>query len=233
MVVDSDTNNLCYTATMLRRFSYETDTVKTAKEAITRALISPPSLIITSLELTDMHGLDFVQNLKQEPAAAAVPFITLRRQGDLQGEKKSLERGARECLYQPVAPEKLYEAVQSATETRPRRNIRLQVNLPVNGEGSSGSFLQDTLTSDISERGIFLQSAEPAPVKTEVSLRICVNGRFIPVQATVVYSFKTAGGPYLQPGMGLEFNQISRIDQNVIQQFVRNEITRGILPGNV
>jgi CheY-like chemotaxis protein len=92
MVVNSNTRNLAYTAALLKRFDYPIDTAKTAKEAIDRATIMVPSLIITALELEDMHGLDFIRSLKRDPGIAAVPFITLRRQGDLQGEKQSLLR---------------------------------------------------------------------------------------------------------------------------------------------
>jgi len=232
MVVDSDADNLVYTSTILKRFDYPTDTAKTAKEALDRAAATAPSLIITALGLNDMHGLDLMRNLKKDPGTAAVPVIALRRQGDLQGEKCSLELGACDCLYQPVAPEKLYLAVQSATETRPRKNIRLKTTMPVKVDGLPVTDSKSTYASDLSERGMFLQCAEPAAVNTRLSLQIDLNGHSIPVQAAVVYSYRTPGGSYLQPGMGLEFNRIAPNDQELIRRYVRNEITRGIAPGN-
>jgi CheY-like chemotaxis protein len=232
MVVDSDTHNLFYTSTLLKRFDYPIDTAKTAREAIDKATVMVPSLIITAWELEDMHGLDFVRSLKKDPGTAAVPFIALRRQGDLQGEKQCLELGACDCLYQPVAPERLYLAVQTATEISPRKNIRLKANLPVKVESSPGDGLKYSCTSDVSENGMFLQSAEPAPVKTQLSLQVNIECFQIPVQGLVVYSYRTSGGQYLDPGMGLEFNRIAPGDQELIRRFVRNEITRGIAPGN-
>jgi CheY-like chemotaxis protein len=232
MVVDSDTHNLAYTATLLKRFDYPTDTAKTAREAIDRAAVMVPSLIITALELEDMHGLDFVRSLKRDPGIAAVPFITLRRQGDLQGERQSLELGACECLYMPVAPEQLYLAIQTATEIKPRKNIRLKTNLPVKVDSLPGDSVTYLCTSDLSERGMFLHSAEPAPVKTRLSLEVNIECYHIPVEASVVYSYRTSGGKYLLPGMGLEFNGIASGDQEIIRRFVRNEITRDIAPGN-
>jgi CheY-like chemotaxis protein len=232
MVVDSDTHNLAYTAALLKRLDYPIDTAKTAREAIDRATVMVPSLIITALELEDMRGLDFARSLKKNPGLAAVPFITLRRQGDLQGEKQSLELGACECLYSPVAPERLYLAIQTATEIKPRKNIRLKTNIPVKVDSSPGDGLRYSCTSDLSERGMFLHSAEPAPEKTRLSLQVNIECYQIPVEASVVYSYRTSGGKSFLPGMGLEFNGIASGDREIIRRFVRDEITRDIAPGN-
>ena len=227
LVVDSDAANLKYTTGLLTRFSYYVRPARTAKEATEAALVTVPSLIVTTLDLKDSHGLDFIQDLRKHPGIADVPFIVLRRQGDLVGEKRSLEMGAKDCLYHPVAPEKLYVAVQTATEIRPRQNIRLKTTLPVTVDGTS----EDGLTTlDLSERGMFLHAREPVPPNTQLSLRFNIQNETIPVEARVVYSYKTPGGPHLQPGMGLEFVRITPRSQELIRRFVKAEITRGITP---
>jgi DNA-binding response OmpR family regulator len=232
LVVDSDADNLAYTATLLKRFDYQTSTADTAQEAFQIAAVSVPSLMIISLDLKDTHGLDLIRELRKNPSTAAVPFIALRRSGDLLGEKKSLELGAADCFYHPVSAERLYQAVQAATESRPRACIRLRTTHPVKVEDLTFVGLENASTLDLSERGMFLRTAEPAAVSTRLALRIDLNGRHIPVEAVVIYSYRTAGGPYLQPGMGLEFVRIAPRDQALIRQFVQTEVTRGINPGH-
>jgi hypothetical protein len=75
---------------------------------------------------------------------------------------------------------------------------------------------------------MFLACEEPAAVNSRLSLLINLNGRLIPVEATVLQSIKDRGGPYLQPGMALEFLQISPEDRETIREFIRQDILRGI-----
>jgi len=231
LVVDSDVANLSYTSTLLKRFDYQTSTAGTAKEAFQIATVSVPSLIIVSLDLKDMHGLELMRDLRKNPSTAAVPFIALRRSGDLLGEKQSLELGAADCFYHPVAAERLYQAVQTATENRPRACIRLRTTHPVRVQDLLLDGIEGASTLDLSERGMFLRTTEPAVVNTRLSLHLDLNGHPIPLESVVIYSYRTAGGPYLQPGMGLEFVRISPRDQALIRQFVKTEVTRGIMPG--
>jgi hypothetical protein len=69
-------------------------------------------------------------------------------------------------------------------------------------------------------------------VKTRLALQISIECYQIPVEASVVYSYRTSGGKSLHPGMGLEFNGIAPGDQELIRRFVRNEITRDLAPEN-
>jgi CheY-like chemotaxis protein len=232
LVVDSDANNLFYTSALLKRFDYRTCTARTARQAIELTSIAAPSLVITALGLKDMDGLELIQRLKENPAFAAVPFIAMGKQGDLRAEMRSFDLGALDCLDQPVSAERLYRAVQAATETRPRTCIRLRTLLPVKENNSPLNDPENACTTDLSERGMFLRAAKPFGVNTRLPLQIYLYGQVVPVEAVVVYSDATGGGPFAGPGMGLEFVQIAPKDRELIRQFVRNEVTRGIGPGN-
>lgn len=232
LVADSDAHSLRYTAGLLKRFGYQACAARSAPEAMELALVAAPALIITALDLKGIDGLELIQQLRKNPGLAAVPFIALRRQGDLAGEKRSRELGACDCLYQPIVPEKLYLSVQTATETRPRRCIRLNTTLPVTVTNMPPESFAGASTLDLSEGGMFLRCAEPVDANTELSLQFNLQGDTIPVDAKVAYSYRTPGGPYLQPGMGLEFVRITLGARELIRRFVRNEVTRDIAPLN-
>jgi DNA-binding response OmpR family regulator len=230
LVVDSDPNNLFYTAMLLRRFDYEIQTAETAEKALAIARAAAPSLIITALNLTDMHGLDLVRQCKQHPALAAVPFIALLRQGDLIEEKRCRDFGAADCLSRPLSPESLFRAVQAAVETTPRENIRIRTRLPVTVNDLQIEPEEGECVSMLSERGMFLRTKSVAAVNMRLSFQLDLNRTLITAEAIVLYRYPTGGGPYQEPGMGLEFVRISPKDRELIRQFIRNEITRGIAP---
>ena len=232
LVAESDAQNLRYLSGLLKRFGYHTCAAKSAQEAVEMALVATPALIITALDFKGVDGLELMRDLRKNPGLGVVPFIGLRRQGDLAGEKRCREFGASDCLYQPVAPEKLYLSVQAATEIRPRKCIRLMTTLSVKVTNHSPEQFDGASTLDLSEAGMFLRCAEPVDANSQLALSFSLQGETIPVEAKVVYSYRTPGGPYLQPGMGLEFTKIAPGARELIRRFVRNEITKDIAPLN-
>jgi len=232
LVVDSDARNLFYTSTLLHRFNYQTYTAKTAGEALAVAAVKVPSLVITSLGLSDMSGIELMQQFRKNPRTADVPFIVLTREEDLIEERSCVSAGAADCLSQPVSAELLYRAIQSAVEIKPRMNIRIRTIQPVKVNNMPLDDLEGAYTLDLSERGMFLRTKSPAALNTRLSLHIDLNGQMVPVEAAVLYSDRIGKGPYQEPGMGLGFVRIEPQDQEFIRQFIRNEVMRGITSGN-
>lgn len=232
LVVDSDTNNLFYTSMLLKRFDYQTYTAKTAQEAFEMAKVAVPSLIITALGLKDMHGLELMQHLKENPITADIPLIALRRQSEPIKDVRRARVWAVDCLDQPVSAELLYRVVQTAVETRPRFHIRIRTLQPVKVNGVLLDDFEGVCTTDLSERGMFLRTRSPAPVNTRLSIQIYLYGQIIVVEAAVIYSDGIGIGPYREPGMGLQFVRIAPRDHEFIRRFIRNEVMRDITPGN-
>jgi CheY-like chemotaxis protein len=232
LLVDSNANNLFYLSMLLQRLNYQIYSARTAGEAIEMATVAAPSLIVTSLDLEDMPGLRLVQQLKKDSSLADVPFIALIRRDDLIGKQQSFELGAAESLYHPVSPELLYRAVQAAVETTPRTSIRIRTRLLVTVNNLPLEYIEGTCVSELSEHGMFLRTTTPAAVNTRLSLQFDLGHALIAIEAIVVFSSLTGGGSIHEPGMGLEFVRISTKDQDLIRQFIRNEITRGIAPMN-
>jgi hypothetical protein len=87
----------------------------------------------------------------------------------------------------------------------------------------------DACVSVLSEHGMFLRTLRPAPGH-KAFLQIGLNDRIIAIEAVVRSSYRIGEGPYSEPGMGLQFVRTSPQDQELIRQFIRNEVTRGITP---
>jgi DNA-binding response OmpR family regulator len=230
LVVDSDLQSLFTTSTLLQRFAYQTHTASTGGEALAIAAVKAPSLVISSLDLTDMEGVELMQKLKKSPATADVPVITLVKQGDPVEGKRGLLYGAVDCLMQPVSAELLFRAVQAVVEKTPRRNMRIKTMQPVKVDNLPLNDTEGAYTLDLSEHGMFLRTGTPAALNTRLSLQIDLNGRIVPLEAAVIYSDRTGRGQYREPGMGLGFVRIEPKDRECIRQFIMHEVMRGIAP---
>lgn len=231
-IVDSDAYSLSYISTLLRRFDYELRTAATAADALELAKGDAPSLIITALDLADRDGTELMRDLRKDPRFRKVPFIALVNQFDPVGQARGLDEGAVDCLDQPVSPEALYRAVQSATEIKPRTCIRLRTLLPVEVNNLCFDELDGACASELSERGMFIQTSTPLDVKSRLTLELDLKGQAIVVEAIVLRTHRTAQYHYRMPGMGLEFVRIESDDRKVIRQFIRSEIMRDITPRN-
>jgi CheY-like chemotaxis protein len=231
LIVDSNLQQLASLSKLLQRLEYQAGTAKSAQEALDMAATTIPNLIIISLSLADMSGINFMQLLRKTPKISHIPFIALRTQEDAP-EQDCYSVGASSCLSIPVDLEKLYQAVQAAIEIRPRTAIRLRTIQPVKVDTMPFDGYSGMHTLALSERGMFLHTMKPAPTNTTLALRINLNGLIIAARARVLYSGQSSRGTYNEPGVGLEFIQIAPKDREFIRKFIHSEVTRDIDPGS-
>jgi len=232
LVVDSDSSNLSYLTALLERFNYPTISVATTQEAVRTMKASVPFLLVMSLHQDDISDVKFMQELREHSRTVNVPVIILAGHEDLNLQRRYLALGANAVLSLPVTAEMLYHAVQQAIEKNPRTCMRVHVTHPVKVNDSWHDCFYGAYTVDLSERGIFLRTMNPARVKSQLMLQLALPGRVINTEAEVLYSCKEGEGPFKESGIGLKFTRIELRDQEHIRNFIREEVTRGIIPSH-
>lgn len=228
LVVDSDANDLFYVSMLLQRFEYNIFTARNAAEALEVSSVSVPSLIITDLTLADMNGLELIRRLRQGRLTANIPVIVKTADHTPEKERQCLQAGAAACIRNPVQAEELYRAVQAAIESTPRDSIRIPTRLPVSLNNMPFLCNEGECASVLSEHGMYIRTLKPYPKKSLATAQIKINNHVIAVESEVLYSHAFGDGPNKEPGMGLQFTRIAPQDQELIRQFIRQEISKGI-----
>jgi CheY-like chemotaxis protein len=228
LVVDSDIKKLFYTATLLQRFQYSIWTAQSAEVALEMASVAVPALIVTAQFLEDMTGLELIQQLKRIERIRAVPLVVLTQKTDPADERDCLFAGALTCLSMPVQLEDLYRVVQVAIEPMPRMNLRINTSLSVTVNDRTVECLEGECASVLSEHGLYVRTLDPYPLNAKLPVEIRLEGKSIAADTVVIYSHQAGDDPQDEPGMGLQFTEISREDQKRIRNFIRDEITRDI-----
>ncbi len=231
LVVDEDGDNLTRISTLLARFGYQTLKATTGGQGLATTTSLAPSLVIISLDLPGMNGFKLLLQLKNSPATSHIPLAGLIRQDSRELKNRCLKHGVG-YLCHPIEPEILYRTVQSATEQNPRASMRVRALLPVKVYGSQQDSLYGAYTLALSTGGMFLRTMNPVSVNSEISLEFELNGRSIAADTVVLYNCQARGGPCEESGIGLRFVDISRKDQDVIRQFIKNEVMKGIPSGS-
>jgi len=235
LLVDSSASVLFYIAMLLRRLEYKVLTARSCEDALRLMEGNTPSIVLTELSLPRMSGIEFLKHMKESARFKAIPVVILTSETD-PGTKATCTRlGCAAYLHKPVEPDILYRTLQSASESIPRVNIRLQTSLKVviGDDSAVGGAKRAEVATAISEGGLFIRTLYPQPSNTLTPLRIFMGGREVRATAVVLYSYALGEGPFEEPGMGMKFVEISDADRSAIRKFISEQLTGDLAhPGN-
>jgi len=81
-------------------------------EAIEKAPLEQPDLIILDVRMPKMTGYEACRQLKKNPATSAIPIVFLSAKGQEDEIKQGLASGALEYIVKPFAPDELVNQVK-------------------------------------------------------------------------------------------------------------------------
>lgn len=96
----------------LRFAGFEVVLVADGIEAVARALLEQPDLILLDVRMPRVTGYDVCRQLKENPATSAIPIVFLSAKGQVGEIKKGLDSGAVDYIVKPFAPDDLTNQVR-------------------------------------------------------------------------------------------------------------------------
>jgi DNA-binding response OmpR family regulator len=188
-----------------------------------------PTLVVADAQLPQMSGIELLNRMRQGHRTKAIPFILQTATTDPKIEDLCLAYGYASILKKPLEPDTLYRAIQRVTETTPRHYVRLRtfLRVVVGGRGPDGLGSTEVVTA-ISENGIYVKTLTPRSVKTVHPVEFMISRLLIKARVVVLYSFSLDSGPFREPGMGMQFIDITDADRELIRDFIKGQITKDI-----
>jgi uncharacterized protein (TIGR02266 family) len=107
-----------------------------------------------------------------------------------------------------------------STEDERRRTAR--TDLLVRVEYSTVDELFSEFTRDINDGGLFIETEKPRPAGTEVAMRFNLPGNEQPLQTVGRVVWVRSSGGDAPPGMGIEFDELTRDDRQRINDMIRS-----------
>jgi CheY-like chemotaxis protein len=227
LVVDSSASHIFFMGTMLRKLDYKVRSAMNADDALRAMNEAVPSLVLTDTALPAKSGIVMLKEMQQSPQLKTVPVIVHSSEGDSSVREACLSAGATDFYRKPTDFNVLYSAIQAATESVPRKSIRIDTQLKVEVKNSAGAARQEQVTA-LSEGGCYVCSAAPEPVHTVLSLTLFFKNREITVSAAVQYSSTMIGGQHKTPGMGMKFTSIRPEDRIFVRDYIKDQIARDV-----
>jgi len=114
LIVDDEEDSRAALEALLGTWGYATDTASQGREALEKAPLLRPSLVITDLMMPDMDGLSLLSALQQE--MPRVPVIILTGRATVDTAVGSMRQGAYDYLTKPVDLDRLRLLVEKALD---------------------------------------------------------------------------------------------------------------------
>jgi|SRR5687768_7460092 len=107
LVVDDEPDIVTLLAYQLESAGYQVRSAANGTEALEKAVSDPPSLMVLDLMLPDIHGLDVLAKLRENPRTRDLPVLLLTALREDTDRIRGLSLGADDYLTKPFNSEEL------------------------------------------------------------------------------------------------------------------------------
>lgn len=223
-LVDSSATFLGYLGLIVRRLGYRTVSAKCLGECRELVCEELPDMVMTESRLPDGSGAALCRELRSDPRTMAVPVVFVTTDSSPETRAAALEVGCADFLTKPVRTRRVFTVLEHHIGHRRRRHIRTTCRLPVEVRGGwgPGEILE---TTNLGEGGMFIRTAQPAPIGTvlDLSFRIPGRGQEVQVRGEVLYTFD-ARSSGVEPGAGVRFLDLDSRTQDGLTSFIEGYV---------
>jgi two-component system phosphate regulon response regulator PhoB len=132
LVVDDEPDAVELIRFNLRSAGYEVFTAVDGQEALKKARVALPDLIVLDIMLPEVDGMEVCKILRRDPATASIPIIMLTAKAAEIDRVLGLELGADDYITKPFSPRELVLRVKNTLRRRQDPEIKTdQISLGV------------------------------------------------------------------------------------------------------
>jgi signal transduction histidine kinase len=170
LIVDDKANNLYLLRVLLKGYGFQVDVANNGREALEKALQSPPHLIISDLLMPEMDGYELVRRWKADERLRSIPFVVYTATyTEPKDEELALQLGADAFIVKPTEPEPFMRQVREVLD-RVRANSPT-VATPTAEEGVTLKLYNEVLVSKLEHKCSQLEQRVVELKRTEEMLR--------------------------------------------------------------
>ncbi|PZU12007.1 response regulator [Sphingomonas sp.] len=112
LVVEDNELNLKLFCDLLQAHSFETTPVRDGREAIDRARLFSPDLIVMDIQLPHVSGIELIEMLKRDAALSGIPVMAVTAYAAKGDEERIRAAGAEAYISKPVTVNNFMTAVR-------------------------------------------------------------------------------------------------------------------------
>jgi twitching motility two-component system response regulator PilH len=113
LIVEDSPSELELMSHYLQEGGYNVIKASGAKEAIEKALVQKPDVIVTDVVMPGMSGFELCRSLKRNPITAKVPIVICSSKNQAIDRLWAMKQGASDYITKPYTREHLLRAIKS------------------------------------------------------------------------------------------------------------------------
>jgi len=102
LIVDDDPTTRKLISLYLKAKGYAVALAENGLDGLEKIGTENPNLIITDLNMPYMDGIEFVKNIRSDPARAEIPILMITTEADPEERERALSVGVNGYLVKPV-----------------------------------------------------------------------------------------------------------------------------------
>ena len=158
LIVDDISANLYMLETMLKGHGFEVISAENGKDALDKARLNPPDMIVTDILMPVMDGYTLCQKCKSDEKLKNIPFVIYTATyTEPKDEKFALDLGADRFIVKPKDPEALLEILTELQDEK--RNMRPDASKPLGEEMEFFRRYNEILFSKLEKKMLDLEAA--------------------------------------------------------------------------
>jgi two-component system cell cycle response regulator DivK len=118
LVVEDNELNLKLFCDLLRAHGYAAEPVRDGREAVERARVFEPDLIIMDIQMPHISGLELIEQIKSDEALKVIPIMAVTAYAAKGDEERIRGAGAEGYVSKPISVLKFVEAVRALLAPR-------------------------------------------------------------------------------------------------------------------
>jgi len=131
LIVEDDNDSRILLERALPRQGYSVESAVNGVQALEKAVLSPPDLIISDIMMPEMDGFDLCRRIMADERLRTIPFVFYTTTyTDQKDEELAMVLGATRFLIKPMKMEELFIAIREVMEEHRAGQLPVQAQLP-------------------------------------------------------------------------------------------------------
>lgn len=102
LLVDDSATILMMERMILTKLPYDLVTATNGEEAVAKALVERPDLILMDVIMPHMNGIEACRRLREQEATATTPIIMVTTRGEMENVESAYANGCNDYITKPI-----------------------------------------------------------------------------------------------------------------------------------
>lgn len=134
LIADDEPDILDFVSYNLKKEGFEVETAQNGKEAVEKALVHPPDLVILDIMMPEMDGVEVCRKMREQPELANTFIVFLTARTEDYTHVAALEAGGDDFITKPIRPRVLVSRLNAILRRMQRQEDGEDNNTQVFGD---------------------------------------------------------------------------------------------------